>query len=101
MGFNPFNALQSVQDRSAGFLMRGTAPHGLEQPTCEHVMGLFWDLIQQSQISTQRERADSLEARVRRLESELAELRRQHRQLLEVLESHFGQDLNRDGRIGG
>ena len=34
-------------------------------------MGLFWDLMQQSQISDQRQRADSLEDRVAWLEEEL------------------------------
>ena len=34
-------------------------------------MGLFWDLIQQSQISDQRGKTDSLETRVVNLEIEL------------------------------
>jgi chaperonin cofactor prefoldin len=63
-------------------------------------MGLFWDLIQQSQISTQRERADTLEHRVERLEREVQELKRRHVELLETLERHFGQDINQNGRVG-
>ena len=63
-------------------------------------MGLFWDLIQQSQISNQREEHDSLEERVRDLEAELREMKRIQLRLLETLEAHFGRDLNDDGRIG-
>jgi hypothetical protein len=63
-------------------------------------MGLFWDLIQQSQISNQSEEHDSLEERVRDLEVELREMKRIQLRLLQTLESHFGRDLNDDGRIG-
>ena len=63
-------------------------------------MGLFWDLIQQSQISDQRAKAESLENRVLRLENELIETRRVQTELLKVLEEHFGKDINRDGKIG-
>jgi hypothetical protein len=63
-------------------------------------MGLFWDLIQQSQISNQREEHDSLDERVRDLEAELREMKRIQLRLLETLEAHFGRDLNDDGRIG-
>jgi hypothetical protein len=47
-------------------------------------MGLFWDLIQHSQISNQRESHESLEERVR---------------YLETLETHFGRDIDGDGRV--
>ena len=63
-------------------------------------MGLFWDLIQQSQISDQRERASSLEDRVAQLESEVDGVRDLVRTLLQRLEKELGEDLNRDGRIG-
>jgi hypothetical protein len=63
-------------------------------------MGLFWDLIQQSQISDQREQTGSLAERIVRLEGELVEMKRRHTDLLLMLERHFGQDLNQDGRIG-
>ncbi len=63
-------------------------------------MGLFWDLIQQNQISDQRAKAESLENRVLRLENELNETRRVQTELLKVLEEHFGKDINRDGKIG-
>jgi hypothetical protein len=63
-------------------------------------MGLFWDLIQQSQISDARRQADSVEDRVRALELELRETQRLLREVLVRLENSVGEDLNRDGRIG-
>jgi hypothetical protein len=63
-------------------------------------MGLFWDLIQQSQISDQRSRASTLEARVAALEQELRETQRLVQSLLLRLETHFGKDFDGDGQIG-
>jgi hypothetical protein len=63
-------------------------------------MGLFWDLIQQSQISTQRKSTESLEERVRDLERELRDVKHIQLRLLETLENHFGRDLDGDGRVG-
>lgn len=63
-------------------------------------MGLFWDLLQQSQISDQSKRAGDLESRVRRLESELSTTRQHLHTLITILENKFDEDLNRDGRIG-
>ena len=63
-------------------------------------MGLFWDLIQQSQISVQQTSTQSLEGRMTALEREVSELRRIQLRLLEVLEEHFGRDINDDGMIG-
>ncbi len=63
-------------------------------------MGLFWDILQQSQISHQHSRASSLETRVASLERELAETRQLLNTLLQRLEKHFGEDLDRDGRVG-
>ncbi|HEX9631339.1 MAG TPA: hypothetical protein VGA02_02660 [Gemmatimonadales bacterium] len=63
-------------------------------------MGLFWDLIQQSQIGEQRQRATSLEARVAALETQVAETRRLLTALLKHLETHFGKDIDRDGKVG-
>ena len=63
-------------------------------------MGFFWDLIQQSQISEQRERAGSLEQRIERLEDEVAQTRKLLRTLLERLERHLDEDVNKDGRVG-
>ena len=63
-------------------------------------MGLFWDLIQQGQISEQRDRSWSLERRVEGLERELDATRQLLQTLLKRLESSVGEDLDRDGRIG-
>lgn len=63
-------------------------------------MGLFWDLIQQSQISDQQQVASSLEQRVQALETELLATRTLQRRLIETLEEHFGQDIDGDGMIG-
>jgi hypothetical protein len=63
-------------------------------------MGLFWDLIQQSQISEQRSKATSLEGRVAELERELNQTKQTVRGLLKILEAHFGEDIDKDGKIG-
>ncbi len=63
-------------------------------------MGLFWDLMQQSQISKQRGRADSLEDRVRDLEIELFDTRKQLYDLISILEREFGRDIDGDGQVG-
>jgi len=63
-------------------------------------MGLFWDLIQQSQISQQRDKSWSLERRVEGLERELDATRRLLQQLLSRLETQIGEDIDGDGRIG-
>lgn len=63
-------------------------------------MGLFWDLIQQSQISKQRDQTEDLGARVRTLESELQRTQRTLHDLVVLLEKRFGEDIDRDGKIG-
>jgi len=63
-------------------------------------MGLFWDLLQQSQISDQKHIAESLEARVGVLERELYQTRKMLHELVVLLEKRFSQDIDKDGRIG-
>jgi len=63
-------------------------------------MGLFWDLIQQSQISSQSGRADSLEHRVAELENQVNAMNGLLRDMLWRLEQRLGEDINRDGKIG-
>jgi chaperonin cofactor prefoldin len=63
-------------------------------------MGLFWDLMQQSQISEQRNRAEDLEDRVRFLEVELRQTQSVLNKLITLLEEKFGQDIDGDGKIG-
>jgi hypothetical protein len=63
-------------------------------------MGLFWDLYQQSQISEHRDRATSLEGRVRDLESQLDSQAKLLSEVIRRLEVHLKADLNSDGRVG-
>ena len=64
------------------------------------LMGFLWDLIQHNQIQDQRRQADTLETRVRHLEEELLQTRQLLRTLIERLEAKFGEDIDRDGRVG-
>jgi hypothetical protein len=63
-------------------------------------VGLFWDLIQQSQISEQKRRASSLEQRVIDLEQDLDRTKRTLHSLVVLLEKEYGRDIDRDGRVG-
>jgi hypothetical protein len=63
-------------------------------------MGLFWDLMQQSQISDQRKRAESLEDRVAWLEDEVDRQNELIQRMLQVLENTVGQDIDGDGTVG-
>jgi hypothetical protein len=67
----------------------------------EDFMGLFWDLIQQSQIDHTSSKADSLETRVAMLEGSLARTQRTVEALLRILEEYSQKDINGDGKIGG
>ncbi len=64
-------------------------------------MGLFWDLMQQSQIFEQNNATQSLGDRVAVLESRLRKTEQLQRRLLEVLETHFDRDIDGDGKIAG
>ncbi|SFB51730.1 hypothetical protein [Algoriphagus aquimarinus] len=63
-------------------------------------MGLFWNLIQQSQIQDHKSKAETLEARVRNLEWELANTRELLIKTLKILEEQSGKDIDGDGKIG-
>ena len=63
-------------------------------------MGLFWNLIQQSQISEQRDFSTSLEQRVRNLENALSQTQKTLHDLVLILEKEYGKDINGDNRIG-
>ena len=63
-------------------------------------MGLFWNLIQQSQISEQRNIAETLEERVSMLEDELRNTRKVIFNLVSILEKEYGKDIDGDGQIG-
>lgn len=63
-------------------------------------MGLIWDLIQHGQIQEARTRSATLEQRVEELEDELRRTNQTLINLLRALETRFGEDLDRDGRVG-
>lgn len=63
-------------------------------------MGIFWDLIQQSQIHDQKSKAETLEIRVRNLERELYQTREILIKTLKILEEQTRKDINGDGKIG-
>jgi hypothetical protein len=63
-------------------------------------MGLLWDLIQHGQIRETQDRAASLDRRVEVLEEELRRTNETLMSLLRLLEQRFGEDIDRDGRIG-
>jgi len=63
-------------------------------------MGLFWNLIQQSQISEQNKSTATLEQRVFYLEQELVKTQKLLGDTLSVLEEHTGKDIDKDGRVG-
>ena len=63
-------------------------------------MGLFWDLIQQNEIEEQKGKAESLEERVKELETELSSTKALLLKTLHILEKSSGLDINDDGQIG-
>lgn len=63
-------------------------------------MGLFWDLVQQTQISENETRSGALEQRVGALEEELRRTQEVLHQVVTRLERTIGQDLDRDGQVG-
>jgi acyl carrier protein phosphodiesterase len=63
-------------------------------------MGLFWDLMQQSQLSSQRNRTESLDGRLTGLEDQVDALEARFLQLVKLLEENVGRDLDGDGRVG-
>ena len=63
-------------------------------------MGFFWDLIQQSQISRHAQQSGNLEQRVTALEGENDRTQTLLHEVIQRLETHVGQDLDSDGRIG-
>ena len=62
-------------------------------------MGIFWDLIPQSEIQKQSEEANDLEAKVLILEKELNDTKMLLRKTLFILEKHIGKDIDNDGKL--
>lgn len=63
-------------------------------------MGLFWDLVQQSQIEDQKKDAESLEERVINLENELERTKNLLIKTLRALEESTNTDIDGDGKVG-
>lgn len=63
-------------------------------------MGFLWDLIQHNQIEDQRRASRTLEERVVRLEDELRQTREVLQTLIRRLETRFGEDIDKDGKVG-
>jgi hypothetical protein len=63
-------------------------------------MGLFWDLMQSSEISSNTEKTNSLAGRVRQLEHDLRKTNERLNEVVRRLERQSGEDINRDGSIG-
>ncbi len=63
-------------------------------------MGLFSNLIQQSQISDQKGRAETLEARVAFIEYELQSTKSLLINALNILQEQSGKDIDGDGKLG-
>ncbi len=63
-------------------------------------MGIFWDLVQQDEIEKQKEKANSVEERVKLLEEELTSTKALLRKTLIALETHLVKDIDGDGKAG-
>lgn len=63
-------------------------------------MGIFWDLIQQSELEKQEKKAASLEERIALLEEELNSTKHLLKKTLIALENHLSKDIDSDGKIG-
>ncbi len=63
-------------------------------------MGIFWNLIQQSQINRQHHESKSLDQRVAILEEELRDTQDLLLKTLKILEAYTNQDISGNGKIG-
>jgi hypothetical protein len=63
-------------------------------------MGLFWDLMQSSEISANVEKTNTLAGRVRQLEHELRNTNDRLNEVIRRLEKRIGEDIDRDGLVG-
>ncbi len=63
-------------------------------------MGIFWDLLQQDELESQKKQANSLEERVALLEGELSNTKALLKKTLVALETHLARDIDGDGKMG-
>jgi bisphosphoglycerate-dependent phosphoglycerate mutase len=64
-------------------------------------MGVLWEVVQTGLMYGQKRQSDSVEDRVRALEDQLQLTQNTLRALVKKLEEMRGEDIDRDGRIGG
>jgi hypothetical protein len=63
-------------------------------------MGLVWNVVQQRQIADERQKTMSIEEKVKHLEDQLGKIQQDLVQLIQILETKMGEDLDHDGKIG-
>jgi hypothetical protein len=63
-------------------------------------MGLVWNVVQQRQIADERQKTMSIEEKVKHLEDQLGKVQQDLVQLIQILETKMGEDLDHDGKIG-
>lgn len=63
-------------------------------------MGIFWELLQQSEIEKQQDKANGLEDRIGFLEKELKDTKTLLKKTLIALEEHLQKDIDGDGKTG-
>lgn len=63
-------------------------------------MGIFWDLMQESKLDEQQKQANTLEERLNKVETELAETKEVLKKTLVALEKHLNKDIDGDGQTG-
>ena len=63
-------------------------------------MGIFWDLLQQDELESQKKQAESLDERVAHLEEDLINVKALLKKTLVALETHLAKDIDGDGKLG-
>ena len=63
-------------------------------------MGLVWNVVHQRQIAAERQKTMSIEEKVKHLEDQLGKVQQDLVQLIQILETKMGEDLDHDGKIG-
>lgn len=63
-------------------------------------MGIFWELLQQSEIQKQQDKSESLEERISDLEKELNQTKIVLQKTLVALENYLQKDIDGDGKTG-
>jgi uncharacterized Rmd1/YagE family protein len=63
-------------------------------------MGVLWEVVQTGLMYGQKRKSDSVEDRVRALEDQLRLTQDTLRAVVKKIEETYGEDIDRDGRIG-